>query len=183
MPYEEPRIIDTAKIADLNVSAVNVIPDAYYTAKPGEPVFTLQGGDELASYCVLEWARRARERAMAIMRREIDAPESEAQELLKRATAAEAIAWDMQAYFRGHKEEIQQAKLPEKVIDPSELDAWSTRINAARRVDNCVAELTDQVELLKKLGWLEHKCLAVLSDCASRLRAASEVIRPHRRAE
>ena len=37
--------------------------DGLLTAKPGEPIFTLQGGDPLAAPLVREWARQARERA------------------------------------------------------------------------------------------------------------------------
>jgi hypothetical protein len=69
--------------------------DAIETAKPGEPIFTLQGGDPHAPPTILHWARLAREAAIGIDKRE------DAERLLRKASVAETVAWAMQDYQRG----------------------------------------------------------------------------------
>lgn len=73
--------------------------DAVETAKPGEPIFTLQGGDPIGPATVLFWADEARKLA----RRSED--EKVADKLLRKAYAAEQVAWAMQDYQRGGSED------------------------------------------------------------------------------
>ena len=88
--------------------------DAFETLKPGKKHFTLQAGDPLAPPLILAWAYLARVRAGLLtaniehlsgkLAYALPTAQSEAQstELMLRATNAESIAWDMQAYQRGH---------------------------------------------------------------------------------
>lgn len=91
--------------------------DGLESAKPDEPVFTLQGGDPLAPGLVLEWVKQRRTNAV---KRQSDAIESgdqrslaDAEEDLERCTAAEQIAWAMKDYARG--ETVQPEKSAEQV--------------------------------------------------------------------
>lgn len=72
--------------------------DAFETAKPGEPIFVLQGGDPLGPLCVIVWAWKARKLA-----REMDEQghAEEADRLRKKANSAEQVAWEMRDYQRG----------------------------------------------------------------------------------
>lgn len=74
--------------------------DAIETAKPGEPLFPLQGGDPFGPPTVLHWVRLCREAGM----REQD--EKKSITLLTKARDAELVAWAMLSYQRG------QAELP-----------------------------------------------------------------------
>ncbi len=65
--------------------------DAIETAKPGEPIFTLQGGDPFSPDTILHWAGLARAAGLVA-----DKPE-DAAKLLKKATAAEQVAWAFRA--------------------------------------------------------------------------------------
>jgi hypothetical protein len=124
--------------------------DAYPTAKPGEPTFTLQGGDPFAPGCVLEWAKRARAYGFTL-------PEdsAEREDLLLRATNAEQVAWEMQAYQRGQPadsntgEAMAQGYAHTAMIGAgtSETKARLVRSRqltaASNSLDNAVAILTD----------------------------------------
>jgi hypothetical protein len=69
--------------------------DAIETAKPGEPLFPIQGGDPFGPRTVQFWVDLCRRAGMA----EQDPKKSEA--LLRKASDAERIAWLMQDYQRG----------------------------------------------------------------------------------
>ena len=92
--------------------------DGMENAKPGEPVFTLQGGDPLAAPLVQLWADAARKRAgvgagnstvlagdlTKLIRAACEqVGDHKREELLLRATEAEAISWEMDAYRKGEK--------------------------------------------------------------------------------
>jgi hypothetical protein len=92
--------------------------DAYATAKPDEPVFTLQGGDPLAAPLVRLWAQLARLRTglgkglwppsftdaeNAVLNHDVSHDEKESANLLLRATAAEEVSWAMDAYVNGNR--------------------------------------------------------------------------------
>lgn len=72
--------------------------DAIETAKPGEPLFPLQGGDPLGPVCVMFWAWKARKLARTL---DPDADAKEIARLLRKASAAEEVAWAMKDYQQG----------------------------------------------------------------------------------
>src|SRR5205085_1542980 len=104
------------------MSSDNALPaaplDAYVTAKPDEPTFTLQGGDPLAEPLVQLWAHLARVRtglltgdadwiypalkAACHPDSDLSGNEREVNNLLLRATAAEEVSWAMRDYCRGN---------------------------------------------------------------------------------
>lgn len=72
--------------------------DAIETLKPGEPVFPLQGGDPLGPICVMFWAWKARKLARTL---DPDKDAKEIDRLLRKASAAEDVAWAMKDYQSG----------------------------------------------------------------------------------
>lgn len=131
--------------------------DAIETAKPGEPLFPLQGGDRFAPECVTLWAQRARERAVALTaeaagersKRKADRLTTEAEKLMRKATAAEEVAWAMQEYQRG-----DVAAPVAEVDDGDETQRGEIAALSAicDRIYNSEAELTDAADALTRIG-------------------------------
>lgn len=71
--------------------------DAIESAKPGEPLFPIQGGDLFGPPTVLHWAKLCREAGLASEK------PKEAERLLRKAMDAEQVAWAMLAYQRGQE--------------------------------------------------------------------------------
>lgn len=161
--------------------------DGFESAKPGEPIFTLQGGDALAAPLVREWARLARERALGG-----GMDEAKAKALLIKATGAEAISWAMDEYRSGHVEiPGTHARYNEEQPDIAAkhaLDRSAARVRMGRMLDNFVAELTDAVALLRKWGEEAEEPQAahffdaanIAEDGIDPMREASEMVRPAR---
>lgn len=126
--------------------------DAIETAKPGEPLFPIQGGDPFGPPTVLHWAKLAREAGMA------EPDEKKADALLRKATEAEQVAWVMQEYQRGEQKveaTRTQYNEPSIEIDDSqgeERAVREARIKSADRLHNIVANGTDVGFLLDSLG-------------------------------
>lgn len=86
--------------------------DAWLTAAPNEPTWTLQGGDPLAAPLLRFWAQLARVRAGEITKIDLGRMDDacvaavnssvdtahERKTLLKRATLTEEISWDMDEF-------------------------------------------------------------------------------------
>jgi hypothetical protein len=140
--------------------------DGYESAKPDEPIFTLQGGDPLAAPLVRMWAYLARIRAgLSGDASMIDAPIFVAKttsvshdpqacnELLVRATAAEQISWHMDGYRRG---EITHAAEIQRVSDLDKLDIYDVRRRCSSAISNFFSELNDFREELIRRGFFEN---------------------------
>lgn len=154
--------------------------DGFATAKPGEPIFTLQGGDPLAPPLVHSWAMSARDRAIAEFPE--DHPKRDA--LFLRAAEAEKVAWQMEEYLAG-----DEAKPPREVpvtysgVTPTEaaLDAIERNrvlMHANSRLNNAVYEANEQVDALKALG-LDDAAHDIIAAC-NVLKAAALTILPAR---
>lgn len=145
--------------------------DAFETAKPGEPIFTLQGGDPLSPPTILHWAGLARTAAVA------EPDPEKARKLLVKATNAEVVAWTMRAYQRGEVELSGQDhratyldKSPDSVEGIEAAKRHGILVGAARRLDNAVAECLAAAEEIEGLG---------LTDDATALRAtAYDILKP-----
>jgi hypothetical protein len=124
--------------------------DAIETAKPGEPLFGVQGGDPFGPATVLHWVGLARAAALA----ESD-PKKEDQ-LLRKATEAEHVAWAMQSYQRGEAVATPDVVRPtynELALEPSdERTMREAMIKATARIDNAVAIIADVVDVLAHFG-------------------------------
>ena len=139
--------------------------DAYESAKPDEPIFTLQGGDPLAAPLVRLWAYLARVRAG--LRGDvswIDAPiyvakstnlehdKQACDELLHRATLAEQVSWHMDGYRRG---EIRHEAEINRISDLDKLDIYDVRRRCASSISNFFSEFNDYREELIQRGFFE----------------------------
>jgi hypothetical protein len=144
--------------------------DAYATAKPDEPTFTLQGGDPLAAPLVRLWTFFARRRAMTLRIEEktfgelieaaigheiSDDDDRERDNLLVRATAAEQVSWAMDAYVKGHHDTTDKpTEADDTHIDElARIDLHKARLHAAEKVSYMRGDLQEiLVELLP--SWL-----------------------------
>lgn len=130
--------------------------DAIATAKPGEPLFPLQGGDRFAPKCIYLWAEQARTYAL----KELPAGEDR-DNLLSKATAAEGVAEAMQDYrlglideaiASGDKAEIAAVKSSSGHQPDPERARIAALSGIADRIYNSLAELSDAADALSKMG-------------------------------
>ena len=137
--------------------------DAYQSAEPNEPVFTLQGGDPLAAPLVILWARLARARcglgfepqatidwlSSVVARHQVEAG-NKREDLLRRSTEAEMVCWAMEAFHKGHHAEPEDATQPTLV--GLKLDLHDYRIYCANRISSAFSELNEMMDELDKLN-------------------------------
>lgn len=131
--------------------------DAIETAKPGEPLFSLQGGDPLAPECVLLWAQRAREASITCFegaatersKRKAEKLMADGHKLARKATAAEEVAWAMQEYQRG---DIAAPIADADDGDDAQRSEIATLSAVCDRIYNSEAELTEAADSLRQIG-------------------------------
>lgn len=170
--------------------------DGFEHAKPGEPIFTLQGGDPLGAPLVMAWAALARiralglsadlpifERACAIAAAH-PAPERKRDELLLRATEAENVAWAMDEYRTGHTP-VRETRASYNERDESEdaraaLDRARLVKRAEDKLHNALAEASDQADALEKLGDADEGALRMIRQAVLLLKEAAEIVAPKR---
>jgi hypothetical protein len=136
--------------------------DAYETAKPNEPTFTLQGGDPLGAPLVRLWAVLARvqsgmgasiteaviQSAVKTACTHVSEGNSETKALLVRATEAEKVSWLMDEYIKGI---VSEGQAPAKVHNEFErLDVYDIRRRMASVISDFFSNLEGhRQELLK----------------------------------
>lgn len=145
--------------------------DAIATAKPDEPLFPLQGGDPFAPPTVLHWVALFRAAAL-----QEENPEKRAAMLVK-ATAAEHVAWAMQAYQKGHAEEIEGQRATYTDHADTSVDRIAILVHGCRRLDNALAEISDFAEKLEALGDMPSSA-CFLREIAERIRWLSGGLEP-----
>lgn len=122
--------------------------DAIETAKPGEPLFPLQGGDPLAPLCVMIWAWKARKLA-----RTMEEDDKARIKLLRKASAAEEVAWAMREYQAGEAAgaiaDIPEPPSTYSGIAVEKHGDWLPGIvSGVRHLDEAVAGLGDATDHL-----------------------------------
>lgn len=141
--------------------------DAHDTAKPGEPTFTLQGGDPLAPAALMHYADLVRTDARKA------GTQKGVRAGLQRAAACEEIAWSFEDYqSAGSKPKEARASYAEK----SELAAGakeaverrSAITEAKGHLSNARSTAEEARELLVKLGF---------DDCAAKIEEAQRGLR------
>lgn len=127
--------------------------DALETAKPDEPLFVIQGGDPLGPATVLHWVSLARAAASKIRKT------AKREDLLRRATNAESVAWKMQDYAAGIQPVPEQSPATVEVVKTAQDDLRAARIKAVSRITNSIAELSETQAALSaenyRVGYLE----------------------------
>lgn len=161
--------------------------DAIETAKPGEPLFPIQGGDPFGPPTVQFWVDLCRKAGM----REEDPKKAEA--LLRKASDAERIGWLMQDYQRGVAAAAPitgpgSAKPTPTYTgwdDPSDDETKARRKVRAGRIEtagllhNVVAMAHDAAERLNKLRCCPLEEVAI-REAIEKLQEASREIEPRR---
>lgn len=126
--------------------------DAFETLKPDERHFTVQEFDPLSVATVKYWAQLARAEGLKL---QDEGKLVEAVDLLKRATAAEELAWDFEARQKGHaelKEHDQEAHAGESKEDAEwRLAHFNLLTHVIERLHNSIAEVNDQIANIDKL--------------------------------
>jgi hypothetical protein len=176
--------------------------DAYTTAKPDEPTFTLQGGDPLAAPLVRAWAFLARRRAGVVRFEQgsfaelIEAPignsvaddEREKDNLLVRATAAEQVSWTMDAYRKGdHATDRPTEAADTHLTELQRIDLHDLRVRVAQKLSNFRCEIEEMHEALTKAGYVDVDdgvgnmiAMSDLKTAAYNLKLLNEMIEPRR---
>lgn len=153
--------------------------DAFETAKPGEPIFTLQGGDQLAPLCVMVWAWKARKVARAL-----DSEKARVS-LLRKAKAAEEVAWAMKEYQSGDKAppEVRSSYADEGVsvagAVSEDAGARAKLIGGVGSLNNAIGITKEVEEMLVSLGRHTEARERILSGI-DEIKAAASLIEPRR---
>lgn len=155
--------------------------DGMETAKTGEPVFTLQGGDPLGALTVIFWAWKARQLARTLD----DGKDRE--RLQRRASAAEEVAWAMRAYRNGEQkqpgERASYNDQPAPDAPASTEDQIAERaalITSVGHLNNAAAIAKSVSETLVGLGPQHFEADAKINAAIMLLQAAAEDIEPRR---
>lgn len=161
--------------------------DAIESAKPGEPLFPLQGGDPFAPPTVQFWVDLCRKAGM----RETDPKKAEA--LLRKASDAERIGWLMTDYQRGQHAEQQSAKPQLPAARPA-YTGWEDgadeetkakrkvragRIETAGQLHNIIAMATDAADRLAALRCCPMEEVKI-REAIERLQDAARDVEPRR---
>lgn len=149
--------------------------DALETAKPGEPIFTLQGGDPLAPPCITLWSELCRHAALA------ESDDAKREALLKKATAAEAVAWAFDDYRKGVQPDPVAPTNAQGIPDSAEDLHSADMVRLARVLHNAIAEANNVAEALSNnpIPGYEHLALCIELACGT-LRSAAFDIEPRR---
>lgn len=174
--------------------------DAYATAKPDEPTFTLQGGDPLAEPLVKLWAIAARVQAgivnavfltdfafdlgAAAERNSVADDERERDALLIRATAAEEVSWKMKDYRAGRTDaEAEPKAAGENSLDEkARLDLFDRRVRYAQKTSEMFSVLSDiHIDLCNR-GFIHEgdELDNLIIGAVGTLRAINAAIEPRR---
>jgi hypothetical protein len=148
------RMTDTDR-AEVSTKDRPGLYDAIETAKPGEPLFPIQGGDPFGPATVQFWVDQCRRAGMA------ETDEKRAKDLLEKASSAEHVVWAMQDYQRGLTAKVEPGKKAQPTysgwLDTDDDETKQRRqeragrIAAAGRVNNAAAVATEAIETLAKL--------------------------------
>lgn len=174
--------------------------DGFESLKPGEPVFPLQGGDPLSAPLVQLWASCARVRAgsgtpdiltapfaklAGIAARE-QAGAHKREELLLRATEAEAISWEMDAYRKGEKVVERTTESYSGYVQSQESKDAAKRTRSlydlAQNLEEAKYHANETRMALEALGEFPDAA-ATLARLVGELDGVASAIRPKRRAD
>lgn len=148
--------------------------DAIETAKPGEPLFPIQGGDPFGPPTVLHWARLCREAGMAATKPE------EAERLLRKASQAEGVAWMMLDYQRGLDRDPRASTYHDTTADYlAGADQRAALIRGSTRLHNMVADTLPVAEMLARFRVHPEQEVRIREAVAA-LKEAALLIEPRR---
>lgn len=145
--------------------------DGYERAKPDEPIFTLQGGDELAIKAVKYYISKRREAAVRL-------PSGDKRDAeLLRCREAEKQLFRMEEYLKNY-EVIDE--LAERPIEPRLIELHDVLIWAAGRVSNSFSELNSIWEKLNQINYSDNDALEHINCSITDLRSLYNKLEPRR---
>lgn len=157
--------------------------DGMQRAEPDEPVFTLRAHDRLSTELVLEWANRRRELILAS-----DMPDGKRALELIQVRDAEEIAWAMQDWREGRKDDPAETPAQSAPVSYSGHQMTDEEMAAKVRHDalkgaasilhNAVAEIKDVADTLIALGFQNQG--ASLDDAIAIVRDVAHTVQPKR---
>lgn len=174
--------------------------DALETAKPDEPIFVLQGGDPFGPPTVQHWAELAREEARALQfgppdlegadreaYRPTEEQQARADKLLRKATQAEQVSWEMKAYQRGERAAPEtRARYNEELVAPADTAertaARKALISGVGALHNAVGQAEEVRELLVTLE-VHEAGVDLIARGIALLNEAAATIEPRRGSE
>jgi len=151
--------------------------DAIETAKPDEPIFTVQGGDPIGSMTVIYWAGQARKLALK------SKDPKEKDRLLHKATMAEKVAWAMDDYREGNEAlpgvEQQGVALASDEKTVERVRVRQALIQGVSVIHNALATVNDLADVINRMG--EHpEVVERLRRDVESLRLSADAIEPRR---
>lgn len=161
--------------------------DAFESAKPDEPIWTVQGGDPLGAPLLRIWAHFARIQAGIVEGGKLDGwfeqilkaaqkhrPEEQQKrdDLLVRASATEDISFDMDAYLRGDKTEI--AEIKQTAME--RMDLYDTRRRFASRISSFFSEMNDFKDELQRHGFMYEALEFAIFQAEQELRTIMRIV-------
>lgn len=167
--------------------------DAYITARPDEPTFTLQGGDPLAPHLVRLWAAAARGRtglrinlgklindfSIIVVEHTLEYDKREVANLRLRATAAEEVSWAMDEYTRGGSSTPVDAA-DTHIDEPKRIELHDLKVRCAQKLSNFRCEMIEMQAALDKAGYDSPATAVAMGDVVQRLLQLNEAIEPRR---
>lgn len=157
--------------------------DAFETAKPDEPIYTVQGGDPLGAPLLRLWALFARIRAGVIPEQnsahiyeeilkaaQNNRPEKKKERdgLLVRATKTEEVSWQMDDYRKGLS--VEELKELEHADEFDRLDLYDLRRRCASFMSGFWSELNEfRLELIRREylaenDYIDHQIRRLIED-------------------
>lgn len=163
--------------------------DGFASAKAGEPIFTLQGGDPLAWRLVGVWVWRVRKMALSLRgsKPKDKKAQKQADSMLIKATEAERIGWAMKEYLRGAAGELDKKPKAEAsysgYVEPDDVIARRERSAAlmalAKNLEEAKYYVNETALGLDALG--EHpEAASALREIVPQLDGIAKSIRPNR---
>jgi hypothetical protein len=148
--------------------------DALETAKPGEPIFTLQGGDPFTPPTILYWCELARADALKIRKK------ADREARLRKISVAEQIAWAMQEYQRGEVDHTEAARATYNDSDQlPDSDATTFLARAADRLYNAAGEASRMADQRAARG-MPPRAVSAIRKAIVVLNGATACIEPRR---
>lgn len=151
--------------------------DALETLKPGEGVFPIQYGDPFGPPTAMFWAGLARKAGL-----DMENPPAVREKMLRKATMAENVAWEMKEYQKGHAPvEGQRASYNDQIATVD----FGDQVKARKALVANVAALHNAAGIAKAveeaLGGEEHApARQILLGVIDQLNAVASLIDPRR---
>jgi hypothetical protein len=151
--------------------------DAIESAKPGEPLFPIQGGDPFGPKTILYWADLCRTAGRA------EENVEKARAMLRKAADAELVAWTMTEYQKGASVIAEQQRATYTDLPGTNLSAEQAKrvvlIRGASILRNALSQIADVAAMLNP--FIDHTVeTGALRKMTQQIGDIAELIEPRR---